>query len=264
MDVNKNVEIDIYSCVWDIHGDAIPWHTIQDFRIDTMCMWTGKFWRLNETKIDYTKYVQELESLGARKVFHKVENYEEYSTNCIKTIKPFRLNFQMYKTPIILLNRKSMWYSIKQAFDMIPNPSDYDYIIRSRTDNLFAADIVLSPTIKVGSQTVKIQNSTPLQNPHIREVIRFFEIAAPSSDSSIIIPYREHDSNKYIDDMWFMGTPDVMKKVTRIYDKLDYYIDKLLPLNRPGVENETILTAEILSNNIHINYFQKLPALAKA
>jgi hypothetical protein len=55
-----------------------------------------------------------------------------------------------------------------------------------------------------------------------------------------------------------------MKIITRTYDKLDYYIDKLLPLNRPGVDSETIITAEILSNNIHINYFEKLPALAKA
>jgi hypothetical protein len=219
---------------------------------------------VSEEKLNYEKYVKELESLGAHKVIHKVQNYEEYSKNWMNTIKPFHMNFQLSKTPILILGKKSMWHGIKEAFDMIPDPSQYDYVVRSRTDNLFGADIVLGSTVQIGSQRIKYQNSTPIENPHIQEVLRFFNLPIPTSNLSVIIPYRSHDDNKYMDDMWFIGTPEVMKIITRTYDKLDYYIDKLLPLNRPGVDSETIITAEILSNNIHINYFEKLPALAKA
>lgn len=264
MEVNKDAEIDIYSCVWDIEGDSVPWHTIEDLRLDNMCIYTGKFTRLNEKKLDYDAYVKELESLGAHEIFHKVQSYDDFSKIWIKNIKPFNINFGFAKTPYLILSKMGMWHGIKEAFDMIPDPSQYDYIIRSRTDNLFAEDIRIGPVVCVGPQRIPFQNSTPLENPHIQNVMRFFEIPVPTSDASVMLPWRKHDQNNYIDDMWFVGSPDVMRAVTRVYDKLEYYIDKLLPLNYPGIDSETILVAHVLSNNIHINYFEKLPALAKA
>ena len=264
MQVNRDAEIDIYSCVWDIEGENMPWHTIEDLRTDTVCIYSGKFSRLNEKKMDYEKYVKELESLGALTVIHKVQSYDTYSKMWMKLIKPFQMNFGLAKTPYTVLAKMSMWHGVKEAFDMIPDPSQYDYIIRSRTDNLFAEDIRIGPIVQVGPQQVPFQGSTPIENPHIQEVMRLFEIPVPTSNVSIVLPWRKHDANKYIDDMWFTGPPDVMKTVTRVYDNIEYYVDKLLPLGYPGIESETILVAQILSNNIHINYFEKLPSLSKA
>lgn len=264
MEVNKDAEIDIYSCVWDIQGDSVPWHTIEDLRRDNMCIYSGKFTRLNETMLDYEAYVKELESMGAHKVVHKVQSYEAFSKAWIQLIKPFHMNFGLAKTPYTILAKMSMWHGVKEVFDMIPDPGQYDYIIRSRTDNLFAEDIRIGPVVHVGPQKIPFQNSTPLENPHIRDVMRLFDIPVPTSHAAIILPWRKHDQNNYIDDMWFVGPPDAMRTATRVYDKIEYYIDKLLPLNYPGIESETILVAQILSNNIHINYFEKLPGLAKA
>ena len=263
MEVNRDAEIDIYSCVWDIEGDADPWHTIEDLRTDNMCIYSGKFTRLNGKKLEYDAYVKELESLGAHQVIHKVQNYDEHSKTWMGQIRPFHMNFGLAKTPYTIIAKKSMWHGVKEAFDMIPDPNKYDYIIRSRTDNVFAEDIKIGPTVHIGPQRISFHNKTPLENPHIRDVMGLFQIPVPTSDRSIMLPWRKHDANKYIDDMWFVGPPDVMKDVTRIYDELDRYIDKLLPMNFPGVESETIIVAQILSNNIHINYFEKLPSLAK-
>jgi len=263
MDVNKDSEIDIYSCVWDIEGNNLPWHGIEDLRTDTMCIYTGKFWRLNETKLDYSRYVRELESLGANTVTHKVYNYEEYSKKWMSSIPPFQPNFYLSKTPIRIIGILSQMFGVREAFDMIKNPDTYDYIIRTRTDNLFAEDIVIGPVVHVGPQRIKFQNSTPLENPHIQEVLHLFNLKPPTSEMSVMIPWRPHDDNKYMDDMFIIGSPDVMKIITRMYDNSEHIINIIFPYSHPGISGEIVLVSHILSNNIHINIFEKLPALSK-
>jgi hypothetical protein len=263
IDVNKECEIDIYSCIWDLDGVTDPWHTIEDLRTDHICIWTGKISRLSDKKVDHEKYIHELQSLGVRSVTLSIRNFEEYSKEIMSTLKPFTINFNLSKTPYTLVSLKSKTYLIKETWNLIPDPYTYDYIVRIRTDDFFAEDFVLEKDIlKVGKQVISFKNSGNVDNPHIQMVLNMFRLSKPTSEFSIIAPWRKHDQNNYLDEEFFIGKPKEVAVAMKIYDKIDYYIDNLLPLNFPGVEGETVFVAEMLANNININYFEKLPALS--
>ena len=263
MDVNKNYSIDIYTCTWDIDGTRVPSDHIEDERYDDVCVWSRVCNRLDQKKIDYEKYISDFESLGAARINHQFKSFDLHSEFWMKNLKP--RTWQLGKTRHQAISKTSMWYGIQEAYNMIPNPEEYDFIVRTRTDNMFADDVIIEPQQdRVGPQLIPFQNMTPVGNPHIQKVMHLCKIPdVAGGGSSVVLPIRTHDANQYMDDMFAIGRPHAMQVYCGAYKRINEFFDIFWPWPYDPIESESIMVGTLMSSGVHINPFVKLPALYK-
>jgi hypothetical protein len=232
--------IDLYVHAWDIDGTRIPTDMIRDDRYDYQCIWSGNITTLNRDPIS-------IENLVATKI--KIDSYDECS-------KLFDTNDRVYsrtKSRHQSICKKSMWWSVREAWKLIDDPASYDIIVRTRLDNRWGRKLDLFNS-----------GSTCKDNEHFRKIRFYFpDIKFPTvSEKTVFLPWRSHDKNQYLDDMFAWGDPASMAIYCSVWDRIENLFDMVWPLPDP-LENETIMALHLLANNVKLMTFEKLPTLFK-
>ena len=258
----NGVQFDVFAHVWSELGVRRPVpEESMDARADLYEeheFWSRQVTRLDLAPVDQGGFRESLRALNVTNTTVTFGNYSVLASDWAASLETQNWNYTHGKTKHQVLSKLGMWHGIQSSFRMIPDPSKYDFIIRTRPDIEFTSGPILfraDSTLAISDSVYHLCKPTarPENSPssHVRAISTRLGVSDGFFLTNIMVPLREYG---YVDDMFAIGQPPAMSVYAEVFDTLFEVLQVMFGWSEP-LESESIVVYQALRNHINLVLF---------
>lgn len=253
-------QVDIYVSTWDTYGTITNQDTA-DQVFTGVEYWTGQTRSYDNNELDKGLFESELAGVAPHALNIRYRNYESFAREWLADL-PGGFAFGRGKDEHTILRARGMWSGMQDVYELIPEPSQYDFMIRSRFDICFTAPIRLQikrgllgrrRSAWIGMLEYSLESRVTTRSEHI-DMIRIQARKLPESTSTLLVPMRE---GRYTDDWFAIGTPESMARHMTTFSRLDDYFRAMAAWPKP-FENESLTVLNAVEGGVAVRTFPKI------
>ena len=251
-------EVDLYVSTWDTRG-TVSSVDAGDTVFTGREYWSGEFRTYDNASIEKAEVERDVRAVTPGNADFRYNTYEDKARDWL-VAEPEDPDEVRGKDRHTVLRISGMWFGIDDGFDMIQNPKDYDFIVRTRFDIIFEEPVVMSrpgnflrrrKVVTIGDRAYDLAAAEP-DNEHI-ERVRTRTGATPQPRHAMLVPLRE---NGYIDDWFAVGGPEAMSRHMSVFRRLGEYLAPMREWPEP-FESESITVLNAMTGGVRLLRFPK-------